>query len=105
MKRDEFACRFCGDKTTELHIHHTVYFKGKEPWEYDEQYLITICQPCHVDEEKMKEADPFLIGMLTQSGLSRRQLFALAVSLRRHLFDSKHRECKFQDLTEFLEHT
>lgn len=105
MQRDEFACRFCGDKTEELHIHHTLYIAGKEPWEYDEKYLITVCHACHEDEEKMKEVDGLLISMLSQTGLSRRQLFALSVSLRRYLINSKHREMKFQDLTEFLEHT
>lgn len=105
MQRDEYACRFCGDKTEELHIHHTVYIRGKEPWEYDEKYLITVCHVCHLEEEKMKEADPFLLGMLSMTGLSRRQLYALSVSLRRHFHNSKHREMKFQDLTEYLENT
>jgi hypothetical protein len=105
MRRDEFACRFCGDKTEEQHIHHTVYLSGKEPWEYDDQYLLTLCHACHLEEERFKSNDPFLIGMLTMTGLSRRQLYALSVSLRRHFINAKHREMKFQDLTEYLEHT
>lgn len=105
MARDEFACRFCGDKTEELHIHHTIYLHDKEPWEYDEKHLITLCHACHLEEEKLKSNDAFLIGMFSQTGLSRRQLYALTVVLRRHFINAKHREMKFQDLTEYLEHT
>lgn len=105
MNRDEFSCRFCGDKTEELHIHHTIYINGREPWDYDGEYLITLCHSCHLEEEKMKSGDAFLIGMFSMTGLSRRQLYALTVSLRRHFHNTKHREMKFQDLTEFLEHT
>lgn len=105
MQRDEFACRFCGDKTNELHVHHAIYLPGLQPWEYEDQHLLTLCHVCHLEEEKMKSNDLFLISMLTQTGLSRRQLYALSVSLRRHFINTKHREMKFQDLTEFLEHT
>jgi hypothetical protein len=40
--------------TKYLNVHHTFYQKGKNPWEYEDQHLITLCQPCHfkVHEEE-----------------------------------------------------
>lgn len=47
LDRDEFSCTNCGDKETELHVHHAIYLKGKDPWEYEDEHLITLCAPCH----------------------------------------------------------
>lgn len=30
-----------------LHVHHKYYIKGKLPWEYADESLITLCQNCH----------------------------------------------------------
>lgn len=51
MERDEFKCRICGDDKTTLHIHHIRYLRGREPWEYREFYLVTLCEHCHAAEE------------------------------------------------------
>ena len=32
---------------TQLHIHHTYYVKDKNPWEYENDALITLCADCH----------------------------------------------------------
>lgn len=45
LKRDRFKCRYCGDKQTELQIHHLKY--SGEPWEADNENLITTCKHCH----------------------------------------------------------
>lgn len=45
MKRDDFTCKYCGDKTTSLNIHHS-YYRG-EPWESPNESLITLCEDCH----------------------------------------------------------
>src|SRR5574343_172379 len=47
LERDGFTCLYCGDKDTELQIHHTYYDKDKEPWEYPEESLQTTCKHCH----------------------------------------------------------
>lgn len=48
LLRDGFACRNCGDKTRTLHVHHCVYIKGLEPWEYTGS-LLTLCSDCHIE--------------------------------------------------------
>lgn len=47
LNRDQFTCTQCGDKETELHIHHEYYTKGTLPWEYPDDGLITLCAHCH----------------------------------------------------------
>jgi hypothetical protein len=47
LDRDGFSCCSCGDKESTLHIHHKRYLKGKEPWEYENDLLVTLCEDCH----------------------------------------------------------
>lgn len=35
-----------------LNVHHRYYVDGKNPWEYDNDALITLCQDCHCLEHK-----------------------------------------------------
>lgn len=52
LKRDNFQCVNCGS-TEHLVVHHRQYHKSKEtdkklpPWEYDDKYLVTLCESCH----------------------------------------------------------
>lgn len=59
LGRDKFRCMGCleGAETAEdsgstitLHVHHTYYKKGLEPWEYPLDSLITLCEGCHSNE-------------------------------------------------------
>jgi hypothetical protein len=47
LNRDEFRCRLCnaGDET--LHVHHKHYSYWKDPWDYKDNELITLCEDCH----------------------------------------------------------
>lgn len=63
MNRDGFACRRCGSKTETLNVHHLVYRNGCDPWEYDDDDLMTLCEPCHEqaeDQEALKEFRRFM---------------------------------------------
>lgn len=53
FQRDKFTCQSLGCGSTEktLHIHHLIYQKGLEPWEYNEKFLLTLCEDCHADIE------------------------------------------------------
>lgn len=52
FKRDQWACTQCGCDYRTLHIHHKIYIKGSNPWEYEDDYLITLCQLCHQKEHE-----------------------------------------------------
>lgn len=51
FQRDDFMCRRCLSAHKTLHVHHKFYLNGKNPWEYDESALITLCDTCHEVEE------------------------------------------------------
>jgi hypothetical protein len=45
LERDNFACVYCGDTETELHVNHKSY--NGEPWEAPDKDLETVCKHCH----------------------------------------------------------
>ena len=47
LERDEYSCTECGNEEKTLHVHHYIYHKNKKVWEYDNKYLITLCDDCH----------------------------------------------------------
>ena len=47
FKRDNFTCQRCFDDTNTLTVHHVEYLKNKQPWEYDNKKMITLCNVCH----------------------------------------------------------
>jgi hypothetical protein len=51
LKRDNFKCQMdlcCSDSDDGmLHVHHIVYMKDRDPWDYDDRLLITLCSECH----------------------------------------------------------
>lgn len=51
LTRDAFKCQMCGDTTTTLHVHHRHYIHFREPWDYPDELLVTLCDPCHKKEE------------------------------------------------------
>lgn len=54
FQRDNFTCRLCADATTELQVHHQQY-KGANPWDADNEFLITLCCDCHGWVESKKK--------------------------------------------------
>jgi cytochrome c553 len=50
LKRDEFTCQLCFDNESPLNIHHRIYIKGKEVWNYPDNLLVTLCEDCHKAE-------------------------------------------------------
>lgn len=48
MQRDGFRCKKCGEDDKQLHVHHILYDDDfKNPWDYPDHLLITICCNCH----------------------------------------------------------
>lgn len=50
LERDKWCCQRCFDINSPLHVHHRVYITDKEPWQYHNDFLITLCENCHEDE-------------------------------------------------------
>ena len=48
--RDRYTCKLCGahwKDGIELQVHHLDYIQDREPWEYNDFYLVTLCDKCH----------------------------------------------------------
>ena len=44
LKRDNWTCKYCGAKATEVHhLKYAYYQIGKEPI----KWLVSVCRPCH----------------------------------------------------------
>lgn len=54
MQRDDFSCDQCGDDQNILNVHHKQYIEGRTPWDYPNEDLITLCEPCHSLIELLK---------------------------------------------------
>lgn len=55
LERDNFCCRECGDKKTELHVHHLIYFSKTEPWDFPNCCLVTVCKNCHKTRQSFEQ--------------------------------------------------
>ena len=55
LERDDWQCKSCGDRDKTLNVHHIFYDKGKNPWEYDDDILITWCEACHSARHKLQK--------------------------------------------------
>lgn len=55
LQRDNWACTVCRNTERTLHVHHTRYLYNKDPWDYDDMHLITLCDSCHSLEEDLKK--------------------------------------------------
>lgn len=50
-----WKCEECGDSTSELQVHHCVYLKGAEPWEYSKGSLMSLCYVCHEKRQAIEQ--------------------------------------------------
>lgn len=47
MNRADFRCEHCCRNDRQLHVHHKIYRKGADPWDYADTELMCLCEPCH----------------------------------------------------------
>ncbi len=87
LQRDDFTCRKCRAKDKTLHVHHVAYYSGQDPWDYSDDFLLTLCYECHEDEgggdyEKSLTAALSNVGFLQQDFFS----FACLIGKKPEIF-------------------
>lgn len=87
FERDEWKCFACGNSKETLHIHHTAYIKDKDPWDYDNDMLVTLCERCHKDEHDMKDDFYSLIEAIKQRGFLYHHLFSFFYTFKAIFID------------------
>ncbi len=55
LELSNYTCEECGDKETQLHVHHVRYIKGRKVWEYHTDALQCLCKNCHQKRHDTKE--------------------------------------------------
>jgi 5-methylcytosine-specific restriction endonuclease McrA len=67
LARDQHKCRNC-DSDSSLQIHHRQYHinvttrEFVQPWEYNDKYLITLCNDCHQKGHNIYKIPNFTIN-------------------------------------------
>ena len=78
LERDDWRCQMCYDNEKMLSVHHRLYRKGIDPWEYKDDELVTLCPECHEHEtDCLKEYSDLLFSVLKSKFFSE-DLFDLA---------------------------
>jgi 5-methylcytosine-specific restriction endonuclease McrA len=70
LEREKFTCEDCKSKEKTLHVHHTFYTKGANPWEYDAQYLRCLCDDCHTKRADVEAVIYRTLGRLKGDNLT-----------------------------------
>lgn len=52
----DFQCQDCGSKENTLNVHHVIYHKGREVWNYTNDELMVLCEKCHENRHRMQSA-------------------------------------------------
>lgn len=55
LVRDKWTCKKCGNGDRTMHVHHNCEYDGRDPWEYPENLLETLCCFCHKGEHPESE--------------------------------------------------
>lgn len=66
IKRDGYRCQWC-NTTNNLQVHHKWYCKTKNglrrnPWDYDDNVFMTLCDHCHKRYHEKYEVKTFCCG-------------------------------------------
>lgn len=80
LDRAQWRCEACGDTESTLHVHHKPYFKGRDPWEYDNDQLAVLCESCHEFTHETPDVLLDVISRLPLDGPGSRREAALLIA-------------------------
>lgn len=63
-----FKCELCFDYESQLHVHHKIYKKGLNPWDYPKHNYAILCDSCHKESHKVIDLFNEFIGCLDNNG-------------------------------------
>ena len=63
MNRDHWACIHCNKSENTLTVHHCRY--NGEPWEADDQLLITLCMDCHKTRQDAESDAKLMVAQIS----------------------------------------
>lgn len=78
LEAANYTCRSCyrgQNDGISMHVHHPVYEKNREPWEYDD--LVAVCDECHA---KLENAKKLFCAAIAKIRASDAEVLARAIS-------------------------
>lgn len=63
-----FSCESCCIDSEQLHVHHKIYKKGLDPWDYPSYNYAVLCDSCHKQAHETIDTMNELIGVLPIDG-------------------------------------
>lgn len=99
MGRDHFTCRLCGDNQSMLNVHHLLYERGADPWDYPGNSLITTCEDCHQELHAM-QFGPAMVQALIAGGANIDVLHGFLMMLQMRFEDGPLVTCLSADKWE-----
>ncbi len=111
MNRDDFKCVYCNNNELTLHVHHLRY--SKEPWNINNDYLITLCENCHDEEHNSRKSnEDYLLDVLKVKKFSTNDIVVLVGALERIECEYNSEEimliisyalvCKFDEISKMF---
>jgi hypothetical protein len=66
IEKANSRCTNCehGHEDGPLQVHHLVYIRGKQPWEYDERFLKVLCDNCHMNWQINQESMQIALALM-----------------------------------------
>lgn len=103
-KRDHWKCQAigCTSTTEQLEVHHLEYFEGRQPWEYDNASLITVCHTCHQKEQLRFKHEGYLLNSLKFAGFLSGDLVTLSCAIEQDKSLSKYLKRKIRKFAGVL---
>jgi hypothetical protein len=62
MERDRWACQHCAATDKSMTVHHVVYHQRRDPWEYENDELLALCEGCHNEIERQIKCIRFFMA-------------------------------------------
>ena len=50
LEKRGWCCEYCCSVTETINVHHRKYRPGLMPWEYEDEELQVLCEPCHTEQ-------------------------------------------------------
>jgi hypothetical protein len=82
MQNVGFCCEGCGSTTKTLNVHHKFYRKGRDPWQYNDDELMCLCEDCHETWHFIKDAFNEALQGIDLAAYREVVGYAIGVSLR-----------------------
>jgi hypothetical protein len=82
MQRAKFACEKCSADDRTLNVHHKIYRKGADPWQYETSELECLCEDCHEEKHELIAALNEAVALLDHAYLEELVGYAEALAAK-----------------------